>query len=117
MTTLKKGYLIKNQDGETQKILEVCGEILFISYYGDKNKYGFTSDEPRLKDLGYTWDTPAWKPALWETYWYIDGLGQIVSSIWQNHQCDHARIDLLGTYQTKELAKAALLEIRRKLGK
>jgi len=119
MTTLKQGDLIKNSNGVTRKVMEVCGTILHISFHEDRAKYCYTTDEASLKKDGYTWDTPAWKPKEGEIYWYIfisDGAA-VNSCTWTNHNVDHARRDFLGIYQTKELAEAALLEIRRKLGK
>ena len=119
MTTLKQGDLIKDQFGNVSKVREVYGTILYISYPHDHNKYDFTADEAGLKEDGYTWDTPAWEPELGKMYWYvyINAEGEVKDSIWDNDEVDHARRDFLGIYQTEELGKAALLEIRRKLGK
>ena len=117
MTTLKQGDLIKDSEGNTLKVMETCGTILHISYKSNHAKYNFTSDEAGLKDFGYTWDTPAWEPEVFENYWFIDLSGGIFNDVWEDDTDDHNRRDFLGIYQTEELAKAALLEIRRKLGK
>ena len=118
MTTLKQGDLIEDAEGYTRKVIEVCGTILFISGHSDHNKYDFTATETTLKACGYTWDTPAWEPACRnERYWYITGQASVNYSHWENDKHDLARRDFLGIYETKELCEAALLEIRRKLGK
>ena len=173
MTTLKQGDLVKDCEGDTRKILGVCGEVLFISWTDNHGWFSRTGTEADLKADGYTWDTPAWEPEksniywfsdergnvydsiwdndqsdhnrrdflgiyeteeqlkengfTWDTpawapeksniYWFIDERGNVYDSIWDNDQADHNRRDFLGIYQTEELAKAALLEIRRKLGK
>jgi len=119
MTTLKQGDLITSIGGEAYKILEVWGNILFISCSYDHESYGFTANEEWLKARGYTWDTPAWEPEIGDRYWFIhaDGEPSPCQANWENDKHDHARKNFLGIYQTKELAEAALLEIRRKLGK
>ena len=117
MTTLKQGDKIKDSCGNTRKILGVCGEVLHISSNITHSKYGFTTTETQLKESNCTWDTPAWEPSIEKDYWFIiDGVTAIEST-WDNHKVDHARRDFLGIYETEALAKAALLEIRRKLGK
>ena len=119
MPTLKKGDLIKNGNGVTRKVIEVCGTILHMSFGEDHSRFNYTTDEKNLRADGYTWDTPAWEPEYGSIYWcvYINGKGEVLDSIWDNDETDHRRRDFLGIYQTKELAEAALLEIRRKLGK
>ena len=117
MTTLKQGDLIKDREGKTLKVKETCGTILHISCKNNHAKYNFTTDESGLKELGYTWDTPAWEPEMYEIYWFITDYGEGGTSKWNDDTHDQARRNFLGIYQTKELAKAALLEIRRKLGK
>jgi len=117
MTTLKQGDLIEEAEGYTRKVIEVCGTILFISGHSDHNKYDFTATETTLKACGYTWDTPAWEPSIDQRYWWFDSCGEVIYSIWNDDSTDHGRKDFLGIYETKELCEAALLEIRRKLGK
>ena len=119
MTTLKKGDLIKGKFGTTHKVIEVLGEILFISPTDSFNTCWAHQTEEQLKENGFTWDTPAWEPEIDEMYWYItiSDSGAFSHRYWVNDRTDHARRDFLGIYQTKELAEAALLEIRRKLGK
>jgi len=117
MTTLKKGDLITNLYGGERKVMEVCGTILHISYSYAFNYFCFTSTEAQLKADGYTWDTPAWEIKKDEMYWFIGADADVRHADWMNDTYDHARRNFLGIYQTKELAEAALLEIRRKLGK
>ena len=117
MTTLKQGDLIKDSDGYERKVLEVCGTILFISQTANIESYELTANEESLKENGFTWDTPVWKATYGEQYWYINERGEADLCIWRNDHIDNARRDFLGIYQTKELCEAALLEIRRKLGK
>ena len=117
MTTLKKGDLITNLYGGERKVMEVCGTILHISYSYAFNYFCFTSTEAQLKADGYTWDTPAWEPNAFQLYWFIDEMCRILDCEWEDDEVDRQRRDFLGIYQTKELAEAALLEIRRKLGK
>ena len=117
MTTLKQGDLIKDKNGRTCKVMEIHGKLLFISFLDKYDHFGCTRTEAQLKDLGYTWDTPAWEPELVTIYWYITTAGKADDENWQNDILDHARRDFLGIYQTKELCEASLLEIRRKLGK
>jgi len=117
MTTLKQGDLIKDNTGDTYKILEVWGNILFISCTYNHKSYGFTANEEWLKERGYTWDTPAWEPKDGDKYWCSDSTGKADISNWDDDKDDHSRRDFLGIYQTEELCEAALLEIRRKLGK
>ena len=62
MTTLKQGDLIKDEYGNTSKVMETCGTILHLSQPDDHNKYHHTTDEANLRDGGCTWDTPAWEP-------------------------------------------------------
>ena len=117
MTTLKQRDLIKDSDGDTRKILGVCGDVVHISHTGNDNHFSFTSTELDLKNDCYTWDTPAWEPEIGQSYWTILGQGCVFTYWWNNTEADRARRDFLGIYQTKELCEAALLEIRRKLGK
>lgn len=119
MTTLKKGDLIKNKRGETLKVMEVLGQIFFISVSDNLNACWFHQTEEKLKRDGYTWDTPAWEPALNEKYWYIYIYGTPISACdrWENSDIDKECRDFLGIYETKELCEAALLEIPRKRGK
>ena len=119
MTTLKQGDLIKDEDGNTRKVLGVCGEVVHISCSDDHDALLATYAEPQLKRLGYTWDTTAWEPEIGSNYWYIfiNAGVEVGASIWNDDQYDRARRDFLGIHQTKELGKAALSEIRRKLGK
>jgi len=117
MTTLKQGDLVKDKYGYTRKVMENCGTVLHISTFDKHDKYHCTTDEKTLKELGYTWDTPAWEPEIGMMYWFIAGSSEATYIYWDNNKYDHARRDFLGIYQTKELAEAALLEIRRKLGK
>jgi hypothetical protein len=117
MTTLKQGDLIKDKYGDSRKVLGVCGEVVFISFSNDNNRQSSSFTEFQLKENGYTWDTPAWEPKMHDTYWYLNASGQLNGCEWDNDNFDRARRDFLGIYETKELAEAALLEIRRKLGK
>jgi len=117
MTTLKQGDLIKDKNEKTRSVLGVCGEVIHISFALDHNAHYTTATESQLKKRGYTWDTPAWEPSIEKDYWFIIDGGTAIESTWDNHKVDHARRDFLGIYETEALAKAALLEIRRKLGK
>jgi len=117
MTTLKQGDLIKDSEGNTCKVLGICGEVVFVSYPKRHHIVCDSDTEAQLKNNGYTWDTPAWKATYGESYWHIDSIGGTHVSFWSNNEIDQARRDFLGIYQTEELAQAALLEIRRRLGK
>ena len=117
MTTLKKDQLIKDRGGDTCKVMEVYGTILFISYTNHHDRHCITSDEKSLKEDGFTWDTPAWEPDEGKAYWFITSDNRVEFGSWNNYEVDRDRRDFLGIYQTKELCEAALLEIRRKLGK
>ena len=117
MPALKQGDLIKDEDGNTRKVLGVCGEVVFVSDGINYNDHSFTQTEEKLKERGYTWDTPAWEPELHKRYWYLHERGSAYEVTWLNDEIDNDCRDFLGIYQTKELAEAALLEIRRKLGK
>ena len=117
MTTLKQGDLIKDQYGNKREVLGVCGKVLHIESLIDKTVPCFATTEAHLKHIGYTWDTPAWEPEFDEKYWYPDTNGDIYSCTWGNTVTDNGRKNLLGIYKTFTLAEAALLEIRRKLGK
>ena len=116
MPTLKKGDLIKDKYG-VRKVLGVCGEVVHVSYASDHNVCASTQTEPQLKENGYTWDTPAWKPKIDDRYWFVAATGKPECDIWRNDKLDQTRKDFLGIHQTPELCRAALLEIRRKLGK
>ena len=118
MTTLKQGDLIKDTNGGTRKVLGVCGEAVLLSYFNNHHDYCSTETEASLKKEGYTWDPPAWEPSkIGETYWFIDGESDLNNCEWTGDSTDHARKNFLGIHQTRELCEAALLEIRRKLGK
>jgi len=117
MTTLKQGDLIKDKNGVAYKVMEVLGQIFFISFSDNFNACRFHQTEEQLKNDGYTWDTPAWEPELEKDYYYITTTGRSDRQAWKNDTIDNDRKNYLGIYQTKELAEAALLEIRRKLGK
>jgi len=117
MTTLKQGDLIKNVEGKTCKVFGICGDVRHVSFSDDHNTYATTQTENELRKNGYTWDTPAWEIKEDETYWFISDHNKPKNCIWEDDKFDKSRRDFLGIYQTKELAEAALLEIRRKLGK
>ena len=117
MTTLKQGDLVKNGDGDMCNILGVCGEVVHISFSNNHSFHDEAYTEFQLKDMGYTWDTPAWEPEDGEDYWFISASGQVCVCEWVDDDMEHARRDFLGIYQTEALAEAALLEIKRKLGK
>ena len=117
MTILKQGDLITSNNGKARKVLGVCGDMVHISYSDKHNGYLTSYTETELKENGFTWDTPAWEPEMKGLYWYISSNGEVV---WSNKQDTHHynnQRDFLGIYKTEELAEAALLEIRRKLGK
>ena len=116
MTTLKQGDLIKDCE-EVRKVLGVCGDVLHISRGNSHDAHHFTATEFELKTYGYTWYTPAWEIKKDEMYWFIGADADVRHADWMNDTYDHDRRDFLGIYQTKELCEAALLEIRRKLGK
>jgi len=117
MTTLKQGDLIKDKSGVTTKIMGVCGGVVHIAHYSDPDKYGYATDEKSLKEYGYTWDTPAWEPEISKLFWYISAAGLPTSEVWRKDDLDYACKNFLGIYQTEELCEAAILEIKRKLGK
>ena len=117
MTTLKQGDLIKNKYGDIRNILGVCGEVVHISFSNNHSFHDEAYTEFQLRDMGYTWDAPAWEPEDGGDYWFITPSGQVCECEWINCSFDQARRDFLGIYPTKALAEAALLEIRRKLGK
>jgi len=117
MTTLKKDQLIKNKHGQIFKVMEVLGQIFFISYSDKFDTCWFHQTEEQLKRDGYTWDTPAWEPSYRMRYWFCNTRGEVDWSGWDNDEVDNDRGNFLGIYQTQELCEAALLEIRRKLGK
>jgi len=117
MTTLKQGDLIKDSEGSICRVLGVCGEVVHTSYAEDETNLGWSGTEVDLKNEGYTWDTPAWEPKLEEKYWFINNDGYAYEATWSDDDVDNARKNFQGIHQTKELAEAALLEIRRKLGK
>ena len=119
MTTLKQGDTIKDRGGITREVLGVCGKVVHISSSKDKNSFHSSFTEFDLRRSGFTWDTPAWEPEIGSTYWYIyiNDSAHAVKSRWNNNRNDQFRRDFLGIYQTEALTKAALLEIRRKLGK
>ena len=116
MTTLKQGDLVKTRDKGTRKVLGVCGEAIHVSG-PNHNRHHFIATETELREMGYTWDIPAWEPENYEMYWFISPVGVIDSSIWADDTEDHGRKNFQGIYQTEALAEAALLEIKRKLGK
>ena len=97
--------------------METCGTILHISTHYDHSKYLYTTDEVNLIDSGYTWDTPAWEPEFGSIYWHITGDSDVRWDTRTNSALYEKRRDFLGVSETKELCEAALLEIRRKLGK
>lgn len=112
---LKQNQIIKDRNGNTRKVLGVCGEVIFLSKI---NKYdtadlGYT--EKDLKVLGYTWEEK-WEPNESMRYYYIDMTGRIDSSIWQKDEIDIAIKSFLGVYKDKSSAEEALKEIKRKLG-
>jgi len=117
MTTLKQGDLVKNGDGDMCNILGVCGEVVHISFSNNHSFHDEAYTEFQLKDMGYTWDTPAWEPEDGGDYWFISESDEVCFSEWNDDNIEHARRDFLGIYQTEALAEAALLEIKRKLGK
>ena len=119
MTTLKKDQLIKDCYGSLHKVIEVLGQIFFISHTDNFNTCWTHQTEEHLRKNGFTWDTPAWEPEIDEMYWYItiSDSGAFSHRYWVNDRTDHARRDFLGIHRSRELAEAALLEIRRKLGK
>ena len=117
MTTLKQGDLIKNENGDMCNILGVCGEVVHISFSNNHSFHDEAYTEFQLKDMGYTWDIPAWEPENYEMYWFISSIGVIGISKWTGDTDDHGRKNFQGVYQTEALAEAALLEIKRKPGK
>jgi len=116
MTTLKQGDLIKSRDGNTRKVLEVCGTILHISAIFNLESFGFTTNEIHLKEEGYTtWDTPTWEASPGIKYWFIDERGDVYGDVWNDDDFDNDRRDFLGIYQTEKLCEASVLEIKSKL--
>jgi len=117
MTTLKQGDLVKNSEGRSRRVMEVCGTILPLSFFNNHAEYSYTTTEAQLKKDGYTWDTPTWEATLGMEYWFIDGRGQADSRIWNDDRVDNDRKNFLGIYQTEKLCEASVLEIKSKLGK
>jgi len=65
--------------------------------------------------LGYTWDTPAWVPEKGGEYWFVKDSSIVDWAFGMTMKKTKAVKTYLGIYQTRELAEAALLEIRRAL--
>ena len=72
-------------------------------------------DELYEREFGYTWDTPAWVPEKGGKYWFVTDSSIVDWAFWDDDEEDQSRKNFLGIYQTRELAEAALLEIRRAL--
>ena len=117
MTTLKQGNLIKDCEGDTCKILGVCGDVVFMSWIDNHGRFSRTGTEVDLKENGFTWDTPAWEPERGVKYWFAKDNSTADWAYWDNDEEDQGRRDFLGIHQTRELCEASILEIRRKLGK
>lgn len=113
--TLQPNQIIKNDSGETRKVLEILTNVVLISDAADYGVGMTWVTEETLRKWGYTWDVPKWKPKVGEWYWYICGDGLLTSQEWNNYPLDMSRRDFLGVYPTPEAAEAALVEIKNKL--
>lgn len=114
--TLKEGIIVQ-KGNDKRKVLAVVGSVVLLSDCEEFTFAGWWYTEEELKDRGYTWDEPAWEPTLREKYYYISGGGIVYESRWDDDAADNGCRDFLGVYPTEEAAKAALAEIKRKLGK
>jgi len=110
------GHLVRNDRGGVFTVLEVWTTSASL-----ENKNGGIRMESfaRLEKY-YTLlakKTLVWEPKLGKPYCFISAKATLESDIWMNNKRDIDRRDFLGIYKNDELARAALLEIRRKLGK
>lgn len=115
---MKQGdILIK---GETRrKVLGVCGEVVFMSRNNDFSIVaGIPYTVQELLEDGWTVEQQPWEPKDEDKAWFINDEGTTVRGDWNSAHTDWTRIsNFLGIYPTKAAAEAALVEIRRKLGK
>lgn len=113
---MKQGdILIKGND--KRKVLGVCGEVVFLSSYSDMTRTGANVTATQLEQDGWTVEEQPWFPKYGEQIWHINSKGHVTEGKWTSSEKQVAKMEFLGIYKTKEAAKAALVEIRRKLGK
>ena len=114
---LKQNQIIKDKNGNTRKVLGVCGEVIFVEDYiaGKIGIHIKLETEKYLKYHGYTWEEEKYEPKNAQVYFCISNHATISSFNWQDDEADRAIQSSLGVYPTQEAAEEALREIKGKL--
>ena len=113
----KEGDILVNKQGNTRKVLGVCGKVYFLSFVDDFNNYTGTYTEQELDKNGLNLHQSAWEPKEGDTYFWVDSAGKCYESVWRNDIIDNGRKNFLGVYPTQEACEQAIKDIKSKLGK
>lgn len=103
---IKKGdILVKNIS--KIKVLEILGDIFFLSQDDDFEVVGDMYTKQEILEDGWKVESPKWEPKMREIYWYISYIpAGIDFALWWGDSFDLAKQDGLGVYPTKEAAQA-----------
>lgn len=75
------------------------------------DKYKFRLKPRTIMINGVEVPTPS-KPKIGDTYWTIDGEGEIFDCVWDDDGTDIARLNFMGVYKTKEDAEKVYDTVR-----
>ena len=114
-TKIKKGDKI-NIFNNVENVLEVLGDVYFISYPGQHNSVSpFTKDDLVFNNseiLTPEWSAEGLKEG--DSYIYICDYGNIVSGTWNNTSIDIFRLKMGLIVENEEAGRARIKEIMEK---
>ena len=109
----KKGDIISGSYAQ-KKVIEVIGELYFLSADSVFDRTGYCYTEIELDRVGYTLKSRPkedWIPKMHCEYWYIDG-DKIEKSHWEEDEIDLGRKEQLGIFKTEQEAQERLDKIK-----
>ena len=125
-TKLKKNDFLVRSSGDSRKVIEVLGELCFLSSYTDTQEYGLTCTLEEIVNEDYELLTPDWSPdelKEGDEYWYIVDDCMYGVQVQKNTYSLRLPISFKGfpfyknlglVFPTKEAAEAKLKEIMSK---
>jgi hypothetical protein len=114
---LTKGDVLVNGGGGEQKVIEVLGDIVFLTYeYRQPSDGGIWAPKQMLEKDGHKIKQPEperWKPKEGERFYFIGVQGEVAEAI---YDVDWAKECEFGNcFQTKEQAQEAAQKVKELL--
>ena len=110
MNKYKKNDILISPDGNKRKVLEVLGDLVFMSYTDEFEEHSDTAHYKEI-DKNYTVEQEKYIPQEYEMYWTMGLDVGVYESTWYNVEVDQQMLALNLVFKTKEEALARYEEI------